>query len=714
MNDDQTPADPDGPRRDEDRLRALLRDASGRVQSGDPLSAIYAVRRTVRRRRFLRTAGVGCLAVGLAAGGVLVASGGRASRPPVAVTPPAPVYRLTGALVSFDACTDYLTYVRAQAAALVGPYGLQSPGPGEYFNPTWDAVGSAAGTQKGIATGSPSSAGQTPAYSTTNDQVAGVDEPDTVKTDGHIVVTLTGATLRVLDTSAHVLGSTQLSGDTGGGLLLVGDRAVVLSSSSSPPSLGGAFRGPVFSPYQSATSQPAARATATVVDLSDPTQPSVLRTFDFDGTVVAARLVGGQIRLVLRSDGPRITFQTPTSSGDSNAATAANRHLVATSSLSDWLPAWQVENPDGSTTPRQQLAACDAVARPQQASGISTVSVFALDPQSSAPGPATSVVAAGDTVYATADHLYVAGETSDLPSPSRPANSAVGIPCCVQYQPGHVRTRIYDFETTALDQPRFLGAGEVPGSLLDSYAMDEDANGLLRVASTVQDTTGATDSRITVLALSGQALTPLGVVTGLGHGQQLRAVRFIGDSAYVVTFRSFDPLYVVDLRDPHKPVVAGQLEQPGFSEFLYPLPGGRLLGVGVEITNNEPAGLLVATYDVSDPTHPRRIQASSLASGFQVAYGGYDPHAFLYWQPASLAVLSLPDNVGDPGGTGGTGAAAYRIAGNGQLTRIATLAHGTFTPTRTAVIGSQVWAFTPGGVIVSDLPTLQATTWNPY
>jgi hypothetical protein len=366
---------------------------------------------------------------------------------------------------------------------------------------------------------------------------------------------------------------------------------------------------------------------------------------------------------------------------------------VATSTLADWLPAWQVQNPDGATTARQPLAGCDAVARPQHASGLSTVSVLTLDPLSSALGSATSVVAAGDTVYSSVDHLYVAGLTQDTASP-RPAST---------------RTWIYEFATTRTDRPRFLGAGSVPGSLLNSYAMDQDANGFLRVASTTIDTHGTSASRITVIAPSGQALKQQGAVGNLGRGQQLRAVRFLGDAAYVVTFRTFDPLYVVDLRNPRKPVVAGQLEQPGYSEFLFPLPDHRLLGVGVQITRNEPSGLLVSTYDVADPAHPRRLDASLLASGFAAAYGGYDPHAFLYWPPAALAVLAVPNSTAST-----TGAAGYRISSSGDLSRLTSLAHGALTPTRTAVIGNDLWAFTTGGVIVSSLATLHIHNWHPY
>jgi hypothetical protein len=694
---------PDPTPGEEHRLRALLRLAADATRAGNAPAAVTAVRSRFRRRRLARLTGAGVAAAGVAAASVLIATAG-GSGPTPAVHQIGP-YRLTGALVSFDGCDTYLRYVRNRAEKAVGSYALSGgpyykglindqvlhlPSAGPAPVPT-GAFGGAGVARPAVPV--PSSA---PGFSSTNNQVAGVDEPDTVKTDGTRVVTLAGPTLRVLDTSAHVLGRLRLDGDTGGGLLLAGDRALVLSSDGSTPTYG--FGGLVRYPI----SQPSTTARVAVIDLSRPDQPRLLRTFLFDGTAVAARLVDGQVRLVLRSDGPRLNFESPSDSVTPHAAKRANRQLVATSTLDDWLPAWQTQAPDGSTSARHHISSCDAVARPRHASGLSTVSVLSLDPNADAPGPATSVVAAGDTVYASAGHVYVAGATTrQLPKSHRttPRDVKYGA-----YRPDLIQTRIYDFATSG-GQPRFVAAGSVPGTLLSSYAMDEDAAGRLRVASTAQDSRGRTDSRVSVLAVSGKTLTTLGSLDGLGHGQDLRAVRFVGDLAYVVTFRTFDPLYVVDLRDAANPRVIGQLEQPGYNEFLYPLSSDRLLGVGVRVSHNEPAQLLISTYDVSDPAHPQRIDEHVLAKGSAAAESRFDPHAFLSWPDARLIVAAVPH---------GGGASAYRVGSDGTLTAVRTLSHNRLNPDRTLVLGKDLWAVTVSGVITSPLPDLANSSWNPY
>ncbi len=776
---------------DEARLRELLDGASRQVVPGDALAAAFGARHRAARRRMRRASGavatlaVAAVVVLAGVGGYFTPGGsGKPAGPGGGRHPGVGPYQLTGALVSFNGCPGYLAYVKKQAESMVGPYGLQGAGMapipmGAMWSPA--RLNAAAAPAGSTPTGTAVAGTPALAHSETTDQVPGVDEPDTVKTNGRIVVTLTGSTMRVLDTKAHVLGSLQLKGDTGGGMLLDGNTVVVLSTPAPSPSLaqfnpGVAYSMPADFPsngyYQTGSNQPQ-QGQAVIIDLSDPSAPRIVRTFRFDGSVLSARLVGSLVRIVLRSDGPRITFETPDSTGgDAAAATAANRHLIATSTLTDWLPTWQVVKPDGSASSRGYLASCNAVSRPRHATGISTVSVFSLGPRAFSPGPATSVVAAGDVVYATAGHVYVAGETttpaaqstcppsepvsvpagpssggsapaSSSPARSSPVSSSPAEPCRQVYTPPSVTTRIYDFATSGGSTPRFLGAGSVAGTLLNSYSLDQGTGGTLRVVTTLEQyaTTGAgyggpgtaacvncqdypsaaTNSRITVLMLEGSDLVKIGTVSGLGDGQQLRAVRFIGQMAYVVTYRSFDPLYVVDLHNPSAPKVTGKLEQPGFSEFLYPLPGQRLLGVGVTIgSDNEVNGLVAATYDVSNPEHPVRIDTTPMAKGFEPANEGYDAHAFTWWAPANLAILAIPpasfygSGMQPVGGLPGAGAVAYHIGSDGHLAQVGVLTHGDMTTTRTAVIGNEVWAFTAGGVILANLSSLQSATWHPY
>lgn len=162
-----------------------------------------------------------------------------------------------------------------------------------------------------------------------------------------------------------------------------------------------------------------------------------------------------------------------------------------------------------------------------------------------------------------------------------------------------------DYETTGIvkvDRRRLSvnAVSSVPGRPLNQFAIDEH-DGNVRIATTTGETlfSGNQDSVSDVYVLDGK-LNMLGAVTDLGKGERIYAVRFLGDSAYVVTFRQIDPFYVLDLSSPRRPKLQGELKIPGYSSYLHPLTDELILGVG-----KEGSQVKVSLFDVSRPTNPR-------------------------------------------------------------------------------------------------------------
>jgi hypothetical protein len=145
-----------------------------------------------------------------------------------------------------------------------------------------------------------------------------------------------------------------------------------------------------------------------------------------------------------------------------------------------------------------------------------------------------------------------------------------------------------------------------------------------------------TASQVTVLERDGDVLRRTGSVGGLGKGEQIRSVRFIGDLGYVVTFRQTDPLYTIDLSDPAKPEVAGELKILGYSAYLHPAGPGRLLGVGQDAgEDGRVTGMQLSLFDVSDPANPKRLDAVSVGDAWTDVEG--DHHAFTFADGLALA-----------------------------------------------------------------------------
>jgi hypothetical protein len=163
----------------------------------------------------------------------------------------------------------------------------------------------------------------------------------------------------------------------------------------------------------------------------------------------------------------------------------------------------------------------------------------------------------------------------------------------------------------------------------------------LRVATTerVGGRTGS-ESFVTVLRETDGELAPVGQVGGLGKGEEIKAVRFIGKIGYVVTFRQTDPLYTVDLAQPESPQVRGELKVLGYSAYLHPISETMLLGIGQDATDRgRTLGTQVALYDVSDPANPRELQKVALPGGQSEVERDY--HAFLWWAKTKLALVPV-------------------------------------------------------------------------
>src|SRR5690606_18016037 len=119
---------------------------------------------------------------------------------------------------------------------------------------------------------------------------------------------------------------------------------------------------------------------------------------------------------------------------------------------------------------------------------------------------------------------------------------------------------IHRFDITDPAATTYEMSGHVDGTLLNQFALDEH-EGHLRVATTTgspwDEGDGESESHVVVLAPGDGALEPVGRVSGLGRGETIHSVRFLGDVGYVVTFEQTDPLYTLDLSDPAAPAVTG-------------------------------------------------------------------------------------------------------------------------------------------------------------
>jgi len=672
--------------------------------------------------------------------------------------------KLTGAdLVSYASCAQMLRQVTAEALKEVGPYGLVGTA-GDYptllgtgvgvaralaptaLLPAGSAALQAAPVSTVAQDAAPSSAAPVPVssatgqpgYSTTNDQEASVDEPDMVKTNGQIMVVLRQQPLgaQVVDVSGPVpqlegfLALPQLA--SAAGLFLVGQDVVVV--------------GQMFQGAQVSTD-------IIVVSVADPDNPVVQRTFSFDGELQGARLINGQVVLAL-TDQPRMHWFYPVSAtaAAQKAATAANKAVIESSKASDWLPSEIVRPTGSSSSAVARTASCAGTYHTVIGSGLGTLSVVSFDPATNSPGNEVTVMGNAENVYASTTQVFVAtsawpyqvgpvgpvapvcpplpGEACPMlpaATPRSGGTASAGTASAGTASTGTASTDIYGFDISDPEAPRYLGSGSVPGTLVGQYAMSE-LDGYLRVATTVGEPTPApvdgeaapaqpSDNMVSVLQPQDGDLVTVGSLHGLGEGEKIYAVRFMGDLAYVVTFDQTDPLYVLDLSNPDHPVLAGQVSLSGYSSLLQPLSPGLLLGVGQSVDQQlRMQGLQVEVFNVADPSQPSLVSRQQLGDGAGSA-AEYDPHALLWWPQDNLLVIPVENYSG----AGPSSAAdVWAVSPAGTLEQVGTLSQpgsgqdGYPEIERAVVVGGDLYTLSEQGVMVNDLSSLSQVAWLGY
>ncbi|HTT88075.1 MAG TPA: beta-propeller domain-containing protein [Acidimicrobiales bacterium] len=730
-------------------------------------------------------AGLCLLGAGLATAGP-AGAGGR-SQPAVKAKAPT---RPSGAdLVAYTSCTQLLDQVKAEAMKEVGPYGLSGSsgaytgyGPGGVVRgpvplPTeLGAASPAASPPSTAASGGANGGAGQPGYSTTNDQEAGVDEPDTVKTNGQVMVILRQQPLgvQVVDVSGS---APRLEGflplpqlEQASGLFLSGQDVYLIAGEPNGPLpvdyVGGAasvpagvatpsttarHTGPITSaPFISPPVLPWGGEESTevvVISLADPEDPTIVRTFSFQGEEQGARLINGQVVLALTSE-PRLRWAYPANGTPAaeKAATAANKSQIRSSTAADWLPSETVKTGAGrSARTVTRRASCARTYHTVIEAGLGTVALVSLDPASASPGRQVTVMGNAETVYASATDVYVA--TTNWQDQGAWGCGGAGVMCPME--PAFVvppplglnaKTDIYGFDISDPSAPAYMGSGTVPGTLTGQYAMSE-YGGYLRVATTQGEPTPApadggtapprlSDNMVSVLQPGNGALITVGTLHGLGRGEKIYAVRFSGALGYVVTFNQTDPLYVVDLSDPRHPAVAGQVSLAGYSSFLQPLQAGLLLGIGEAVDQQlRTEGLQLEVFNVADPGQPALVSRQQLGNGASSA-AEYDPHAIVWWPASSLLVLPVDDYAspasnGSPNGPPNSSAGVWSISSSGTLhqlgwlTQPGTSQSGTSPDgypeiERAVVVGGDIYTISEQGVMESDMSSLSRVAWLAY
>ncbi|MCI9064201.1 MAG: hypothetical protein HFJ17_06335 [Clostridia bacterium] len=426
-------------------------------------------------------------------------------------------------------------------------------------------------------------------YSKTNVQVEGVDEADTVKTDGEYIYYVTNGNVYIFNSTNLKIASKIEYEDNDKSrfypqeIYIYHDKLVVLgngyehieNTSNDEQKKSAYVR--INTDYM---------AKAIVYDISDKKNPKELRQVSLDGNYSNSRMIGENLYF--------ISSKSP--------------YYYKNMEDKDILPLVR----DTASKNKEKRIACTDIAYFRDTDNYSFMIVAGFNINNNDDINTETFFGANDTIYASQDNLYI---TQTI------------------YKDGffssNCKSEIYKFNLKD-SEVKLQCKGEVKGDLKNQFSIDEYEDNL-RIATTNNNGDKSTNQ----LYILDNNLEQIGKIEGLAKGEQIYSVRFVGKIGYVVTFKEIDPLFVIDLSNPKEPKVKGKLKIPGYSSYLHPYDETHIIGIGYDTKSNGYGGITnsnmkMSMFDVSDLENPKEM--FNIKIGNNYAYSDViDNHKALFY-----------------------------------------------------------------------------------
>lgn len=519
-----------------------------------------------------------------------------------------------------------------------------------------------------------------PDYSTTNNQVVGVDEADIIKTDGSYVYALVRNDLLIIKVSPPV--SSEIVGKISfesrpQDIFISGQNLAVFGSDNQIGTMPFYQKIRRYNPY----------SFFMVFDVSNPAQPEIRRDLKFEGSYSAARLIGDYVYFITSTPGSYLV----------------NEPLVPR--LIDSGVEMSSDCQSGGKCFSPDVYYFDIPYDSYDFTNISAINIKdATEPVSGD----IYLLNSGQELFVSEKNIYVT-YTQNLSEYEieQTVRKELVIPLLddvdqervadIEKSPGHVlnnhekKTKIAQIidryisalktdeqkkifsdidkvlekklteaanqlERTVIhkvgingNKLEYLAMGEVPGRLLNQFSMDE-FEGNFRIATTRSEQwsrlSGVAAPSYSNLYVLDKELKIIGRLEKLATTERIYSVRFLGQRAYIVTFKQTDPLFAISLADPTKPSVLNAIKVPGFSNYLHPVDstGNKLFGLGRQTEETAGGGVKVlgvklSLYDFSDASKPQELDSFLIGEADSDSIALNDHRAFLYSKEKNILVI---------------------------------------------------------------------------
>lgn len=423
------------------------------------------------------------------------------------------------------------------------------------------------------------------AHSTTNIQVAGVDEADIVKTDGEHLYVVSNDNVYILKAyptdEAKMLSKITLNETDNIQIYVNEDKLAVLGNQFTSIGVSYTYTG---------------EASVRVYDVSNKTSPDLTRTLSLNGTLSSSRMIGNYIYATVN----QLAVQSNNNKTDFDVALP----IICT----------------GDTVKEVHATEIRYVNVPDVFYYFTTVIAVNIINDAQEPTHETLLTGSTACMYVSQSNMYLAVPNTNAWIPLEVLSRA------------REETFIYRVK---LDEEKiiFEAEGNVSGYVLNQFSMDE-YNGFFRIATTKWTDDGS-KNHLYVLNMS---LNIVGELPDLAPGERIYSARFMGDRCYLVTFQQIDPFFVIDLSSSTEPKVLGYLKIPGFSGYLHPYDENHIIGIGKQESN-----VKLSLFNVTNVTAPIETAKFTVSGDWSDSTVLTDHKAFLFDKTKQL--LALPVSI---------------------------------------------------------------------
>ena len=445
-------------------------------------------------------------------------------------------------------------------------------------------------------------------YSRTNTQVDNVDEADIVKTDGKYIYYIAQNKVYIVNSENLKQESTiAIESDKEriypSEIYINKNKLIVLVNSNMVKTMQTdvASTDETYIDRVSGNVEPMSRAI--VYDVSDKENPKQIREVALDGYYVNSRMIGDNLYF--------ISSKTVWYYGGIKD--------------DDILPLAR----DTAVSKEKQRIDCTKIAYFEGTKNNSFTMVAGFNTEKNEPAITETFYGASEEIYASENNIYI---------------TSVDYSYNAFIEREIYKTTIYKFNLEEA-KIKLQCKTEMEGNINNQFSIDE-YDGNLRVATTL----GSRDKTENRLYIYDKDLNEIGKIDNMANGEEIYSVRFIGKVGYIVTFKEIDPLFVIDLSDPTKPEIKGELKIPGYSSYLHPYDETHIIGIGHNTKTNQYGGtqnttMKMSMFDVSDLENPKEM--FSVDIGNKYAYSEITSnHKALFYNKAKN-LIGFPVTITD-------------------------------------------------------------------